>query len=153
MKVVIKLILICIVMYSCNNPKVVNETENTPVFKIRETPCFGTCPVYNMEIYTNGYVSYEGQRFVEKEGAYEKTISKEEVERLINSFKEAGFFDFEEKYTANMTDLPTVFTSFNYEGKSKKIENYHGAPDELKALEKSLREIAMSQEGWSKIED
>lgn len=153
MKFIVALSFICSVMLSCNNSKKVNEKEIVPLFTFEETACFGSCPVYIMEIYPNGYVKFDGRNFVEKEGVFEKSISESEVERLINAFKKADFFDFEDEYTTNISDLPTVFTTFNYDGKSKKIENYHGAPDELKALEKSLREIAMSQEGWSKIED
>ena len=138
-------------MHSCSNSKKANNKESEPVFIIQQTACFGECPVYTMKIYRNGFVEYKGKMFVEKEGDFEKSISEDKVEDLINKFEGADFFSFEDKYTSNMTDLPTTFTTFNFDGKSKKVENYHGAPDELKELEKELRKIAESEDGWKKL--
>lgn len=144
--------LTLIALSSCNNSKKVNSKNTEMVFKIKETPCFGKCPVYEMEIYRNGFVKYTGRNFVEKEGEYQKTISKKEVESLIDLFNEAAFFSLKDEYQGEMTDLPTVYTTFKYEGKSKTIENYYGAPDELRKLENALRAIGKDEEGWEKVE-
>lgn len=139
-------------MFSCSNSKKAHNRASNPVFIIQQTACFGECPVYIMKIYKNGLVEYNGEMFVEKEGLYEKTISEQKVKELIAKFNDAAFFSFEDEYTTNITDLPTTFTTFNHDGKSKKIKNYHGAPDELKELESELRKIAESDDGWKKIE-
>lgn len=152
MKKAVNIFLIFLMIASCNNSKKVSENEQKPVFKFQETPCFGQCPVYKMEIFKNGLVKYEGERFVEKLGTYEKTISEEKVERLIKEFDAASFFEFEDEYTSNMTDLPTVYTTYNKGDQSKRVLNYYGAPDELKVLEKKLRKIAESTDGWKKVE-
>ena len=152
-KIIFALITLSLaVSAGCNNSKKTGKNDEM-VFKIRETPCFGKCPVYEMEIYKSGLVNYKGQMNVDKVGEYTKTITKKEVEDLIDLFNDIDFFALEDEYQGLMTDLPTVYTTFNYEGKSKTIENYHGAPDELRQLENALRRVGKNEEGWTKVEE
>jgi hypothetical protein len=119
---------------------------------LEKTECYGTCPVYSITIYGTGKVLYEGKRFVKKEGKYEKQLSQRQTSKIFNAFECASFFDFNSEYTAGISDLPTTYVTFQHRGFKKKITDYYGGPDELKKLEKMVEDIAMSDEGWSKIE-
>ncbi|HMP99753.1 MAG TPA: DUF6438 domain-containing protein [Cyclobacteriaceae bacterium] len=98
------------------------------------TPCFGACPVYTISIYENRVVSLKAERFVKLQGNFTASLSQKDYERLIEKF-ENSVFDFKDKYTAQLTDMPTIHLTFNHKGREKKIMDYYGAPDELKNLE------------------
>lgn len=108
--------------------------------------------MFYMEIYKSGKIIFEGSKNTDKIGKYEKEISAGEIEKLIADFENANFFDFEDEYTALITDLPTTYISFSNGDKTKTIRDYHGSPRELKELENKLETIAESTDNWKKKE-
>ena len=49
---------------------------------IKRGACYGTCPVYEMKIMSDGRVSYKGIVHVSKKGDYEGMLSKTELQEL-----------------------------------------------------------------------
>lgn len=153
-----QIFLLCILTISicCKMPMNANKNDNKTIedstlISLEKTACFGKCPVFKITIYKNGLAIYDGQINVEKKGRFEKKIPNEEIKQLIKSFEESHFFDFKDKYTADMTDLPSTYLTFNNKGKSKKIIDYYDAPDKLKELEAMVENIA-NKDGWVKKE-
>ena len=149
-RILIILTLILTSAFACKtNSKAVKtefKQDDYVVFSFRKTGCRGTCPVYYLEIFRSGKMNFEGIKHVDKIGLYTKNINPKQVEDLIKEFQEVNFEGFKDKYTAMVTDLPTTYTSFTNNGKTKKIMNYHGAPQELKKLERKLERIARSNQ-------
>lgn len=106
---------------------------------LSRTPCFGTCPVYTVTVYTDGTVVYEGTDFVTVTGTQTTNIDPETVQELVNGFQNAGYFDWNDEYThMDVTDSPYVMTSVTVDGNTKEINHYHGdtsAPLALSYLE------------------
>lgn len=121
------------------------------VFSFRKTECKGKCPVYFMEIYKSGKVSFTGTKNTDKIGKFTKQITKKELKKLIAAFEKAKFFDFKDEYSSQISDLPTTYISYTNKDKTKKIRDYHGAPKELKDLELLLESIVNSA-NWAKSE-
>lgn len=138
--------------FSCKTTQNKNLEIEKIVFTLKKTTCRGRCPVYKMDIFSSGKVLFEGKKYVEKTGKFEKKILKKEVEILEKKFLNANFFDFKDEYTSGKTDLPNTYISFNYKEKSKRIRDYDNAPKELKNLEKLLEEIANSKD-WKKVQE
>ena len=136
---------------SCKTTKNTKSESDYVVFSLIKTACYGKCPVYKMEIYKSGKIMFEGKKNTAKIGNYRKEISINEIENLIADFEKAKFFDFEDEYTASITDLPTTYISFSNGESIKKVRDYHGSPRELKELENKLENIANS-DNWTKIE-
>ena len=130
------------------SPRDVSKDDSL-LISLEKTACYGTCPEYSLTIYRSGRTIYEGKRHVEKIGNFEKKISEKEVKELIKAFEEAEFFNLLNEYVEQISDFPTTFLSFNYEGKSKKIKDYYGAPEKLKKLEKIVENIG-KDDGWEK---
>lgn len=152
-------------VFSCKAKHKKNTMENTEVtkakqeapsetlvFSIKKTPCFGTCQVYNMQIYSTGKVVYNGEKHVRKIGKFERTITIEELKGLIDAFEAANFWDFKDLYTEQVTDMPTTFVTFVNNGNTKVVEDYFNAPKELKSLELMLQRVADEGE-WKKTEE
>lgn len=127
-----------------------SEKHDNIVFSFRKTECKGKCPVYYMQIYKSGKVTFEGTKNVEKIGSFSKQISNKEVENLIIEFEKAKFNEFQNEYTTKITDLPATYISFNNNDTTKIIRDYHGAPKELKDLELLLENIVNNND-WKEI--
>jgi hypothetical protein len=123
---------------------------------LERTPCFGTCPFYQLTIDGNGDVTYEGKDFVAVEGTRTTRIDSAKVQELVTAFEDANFFSLEDEYRMPATDLPTVITSITLNGRSKRVLHYgldcrggEPAPDELCELEQKIDEIVNSDQ-WVK---
>jgi len=155
--------LICLIILSvlvlnfgCKTKQKANKTDKmeVPVFVLEKTACYGECPVFTIQIYANGFIEFEGKRFVDKIGNFTNKIYKAEVDLLINDFVTAKFFEFEDKYTSEATDFPTTYITFNHDGRTKKITDYDGAPNELELLEDAVaRYIKISNWKQSEIKE
>ena len=105
-----RLILI-IVLLACGSSEEstdvkIKKGKKELIISLERTACYGTCPIYKMEVFSDGSAFYHGERFVEKEGNYEFTVSKETMDYILKKADEISFFQMEDKYTANVSDLP-----------------------------------------------
>ena len=151
------LLLLFLVLFACGSSKKgteikIKEIKKELIISLERTPCYGTCPIYKMKIFSDGSAFYHGERFVEKIGNYEFSVSKETINYILKKADEIGFFELEEKYTANITDLPKTIT-FIKNGKNKKrVVDYYGAPKTLKEFE-SLVDGCIDYRKMKKLED
>ena len=150
MKHILVIALLCSLLVGCNSAKKIGS-DNEIVFSMTKTKCYGKCPAYTIEIYSNGRVTYSGLANVEKIGKFEKNITQTELSNLQKTFLDSKFFDFDDEYVSNATDLPTTYILFRNNGKEKKIKDYHKAPKELKDLERLLEDIANSTTDWTQL--
>ena len=121
------------------------------VITLERTGCFGECPVYTVTIDARGNVSYEGTRFVRVEGRQTDRIPLARVVSILDTAERIGFFRLRDAYrvmqnpdgsSTTATDLPAAFVTITRAGRSKRIEDYFGAPDGLKELERQIDEAA-----------
>jgi hypothetical protein len=113
---------------------------------MERTACFGFCPVYEVTVYGDGEVQYIGKDFVEVEGEQTSQISEEQVRVLVQAFYDAGFFEMEDRYEDNVTDLPSTTTTITIDGETKSVYNYYGAPESLIELEQTIDRISGASE-------
>ncbi|MBW4658399.1 MAG: hypothetical protein KME15_06975 [Drouetiella hepatica Uher 2000/2452] len=124
------------------------------VITLERTACFGTCPVYQLTVYGDGRVVYEGTAFVAVIGKRTAQISPEQVQQLVTAFETANFFSLENQYVAEATDLPGAWTSISSNGQSKRVWRYgssdrpelNNAPRSLTELENQIDQIVNSQQ-------
>lgn len=125
-------------------PAVPSSLDNT-VISMKRTVCFGSCPDYELTIYGNGTVIYEGHNFVAITGKRSAIVPSEDVRELVSDFYDINYFSLRDEYTAQVTDLPTTTTSIRIDGRFKQIIDYYGAPEELRQLEDKIDDIANSE--------
>lgn len=100
----------------------------TPVITLDRSVCFGSCPVYKVEIYEDGKVVYEGKEFVKKKGIAHSQITKQELEHLVEQFTKINYFDLksEPDCPQSSTDHPSASTSLKWHGRQNVVIHYHG---------------------------
>jgi hypothetical protein len=117
----------------------------TLVASLERGPCYGTCPIYKVSVFSDGTLKYEGIRFVKKTGAQTGKLKPGDLDQLVKAFRDARYFDLADAYDhADVTDHASVRTSFSDGGKTKSVHHYlgdHSAPAELAALELAFDQI------------
>ncbi len=111
------------------------QGDNSLLISLEKTRCFGTCPVFTLEIYDDGAAILRGEENIHKIGEFRATLSKKQVKELVKAFRAKDFFGFEDSYTSSASDLPTTYLSFTDKEITKKITDYDQAPESLKELE------------------
>lgn len=133
-------------LLSCNSSETLPLIPDAEI-RLHRSECFGTCPVYDLVIFGNGIVQYEGFNHVQVKGVVESSISLDEMATLINSFEEIDFFALEDAYSATITDAPTYKTTLILDGREKTVSRYVCGPVELVDLEYLIDKI-VGTEKW-----
>lgn len=126
-----------------------SKIRNLSGFKtitLERTMCYGTCPVYDVEIRDNGEVKYNGKYFVEKEGPHRWTILPDAVDALNDAILKFGYFSIKAReITRDCTCNPSCITSvLMKDGAYREIDNYYGNdqyPEKLKRFERKIDNI------------
>ena len=121
------------------------KSTSQQIFEFEKTSCYGSCPAYKVVVFENDSLSYEGLKFVAKQGNIAKKLPKGTVNQLVKQFKEANFFNFQNQYTSNVADFPTTYISFTDKGVTKKIKDYYQAPERLKRLETLISDLVKDE--------
>ena len=64
---------------SCSS---LHHDTSSPVIQLTKKRCMGKCPVYDLMIYQNGLVNYNGIDHVEKKGLHQFNLSAKKIEEL-----------------------------------------------------------------------
>jgi hypothetical protein len=127
------------------------QAQRTKVISLQKTACYGTCPIFVMDIYSNCKVILEAEKFVNVgEGTFKSKLTRGQMDTLKQKFEKSEFFEFEESYSSNVTDLPTTFLYYNNGSQDMKIEMYGDRPAKLEGLDAYLMEL-MGNLKWKNV--
>jgi hypothetical protein len=111
------------------------------IISLQRTSCFGPCPVYTVTI-------------VRVVGRQSARIDMAVVAKLLAHAERIHFFDMRNAYravenpdgsTTVVTDLPTKIVTVTVNRRTKRVEDYVGAPDALEKFEEAIDEAAGTQ--------
>jgi len=125
--------------------------EREPTITLRRTSCYGTCSVYSLEIFEDGFIRYVGTEFVQFQGERRAVIPRDAVDNLAAFFLRANYFAMEDRYETckepdgsvwMISDLPTTYTSLRVGTRKKSAMNYACASQRLRKLEDEIDRVA-----------
>ncbi|MDO7847159.1 DUF6438 domain-containing protein [Hymenobacter sp. M29] len=109
-------------------------TAAGPVLTFERTPCFGTCPVYTMQVFADGRVAYEGRHNVAIMGKKEFKLPAATVADMLRQAKEARFETFEAQYRSGVTDMPSTIVAIRQpDGTLKKVAAESNIPENVQS--------------------
>jgi hypothetical protein len=129
--------------------------------RLSRSACFGECPVYTVAIDAEGRVTYKGEKFVRVRGHQSGKVPVSSVAELLETAETIGFFELDDEYRyitnpdgsrTIVTDLPTTVVQVTRNGRTKRVEDYVGAPDALKRFEAQIDKVART-ERWIRIDE
>jgi hypothetical protein len=72
------------------------DTKNANIIMFRGA-CFGTCPIYYLEINEDGKVIYRGYEYVNVTGERTSNIPVDKVKELVNQFNNSCYFNLKDR--------------------------------------------------------
>jgi hypothetical protein len=123
------------------------QTQNISKINFKASACFGTCPVFEMNINGNGEAIYHAGQFNPTQGLFETIIKKSQLDSQIELIEKSLFFNLESIYSTDETDQPTYSLTVNLtNGQTKTIEDYGPAgPENLKSVYRLIFSLRESQ--------
>lgn len=120
--------------------------------RLERQPCFGTCPVYAVEVDSSGHVRFDGRAHVKVVGTARADIGKEAFRHMTEQLVRSGFPSLASTYSAGgegcgayATDLPVVVLTAIIDGTTKKVVHDYGcsgAPRVLRQLHQMIDSVA-----------
>jgi hypothetical protein len=132
----------------------IRAQEREPVITLRRTACLGTCPVYSLEIFEDGFIRYIGTEVVQVQGERRAAIPRDTVEGLVALMLRANYFALHDRYlncklpdgnVLMISDLPTTSTSLRVKLRKKSVEDYVCAPKRLTDIEEEIDRVVNTQ--------
>jgi len=126
--------------------------------KMTRERCRGACPVYAITIHGNGSVEYVGEQFVQDRGPHMESLSKDQLQTLLQKFDDADFFALEDRAFALGLDTPRVRVSISIDGRAKEVSSdaqYVGAnsgPQDLFVRAAAELDKAIASDRWVKCD-
>src|SRR5262249_17803646 len=124
-------------------------TNNLIEIGIEHTARFGSCPIYTFIIRSDGTCRYNGEQYTKLLGRLTGKVPISDFNRLVDAIKSCGYAKLRDYYSAEVTDLPTVFTMVAVNGKRKIIRDYVSGPEELQSFERLIDGL-MAKVRWDK---
>ncbi|UPM53656.1 DUF6438 domain-containing protein [Gottfriedia acidiceleris] len=125
----------------------------TTIFLSR-TMCYGTCPVYDVEVKNDGTVKWNGQMYVARLGEEEFMITKNKIKKLEMLLEEFDYQSFSyPEPDVFATDHPTCITRVEFsDGYVKEVDHYLGDMESNNTEHKhSLHNLEMFERKLEKI--
>lgn len=134
-------IFIFVISDKKDNENSIDSESNGFYMKISRHACYGTCPVYELELDSNGSIAFLGKQYVKTEGIRNSRISKEDIEKIKDKIRDVGFFDLDKEYIPPITDSPGVIVYLRLDGRDWSVYNYANANDKVNELEGFVNKI------------
>jgi hypothetical protein len=100
---------------------------------MRRSGCYGTCPVYSVEILSDGRVTFDGEDYVQSKGKHQGKITAADLALLTSAFDRVDFAHLQDRYVSSTdgclqvwTDHPTVEIVLTAKGQKKGVVYYYG---------------------------
>lgn len=120
---------------------------------LQRTPCFGSCPVDEVVLRSDGSAEYTGTRFVKRLGKHKGKVKAKDFHELAELISEKKFFEMKDSYRLPITDQATLITGVTRGGKTKKVSDYgRAAPKGVQEVEKRVITL-MEKIDWTAESD
>jgi len=99
--------------------------------KLTRGVCLGSCPSYEVEIDSEGLVTFTGSRSAVEPsvpclGRRRWRVSPAAVARLADVVDRSGFFGFKDAYQGAVADMPSFSVTITRHGRTKSVRDYVG---------------------------
>lgn len=128
------------------------EDTGAPVVQLERDACFGTCPVYTVQLFADGRVEFDGRAHVAQMGTQSGAVSPDSVRALVQRLTASGFLREDRAYEEGapgcgdyFTDAPRLTLTLR-SGNSSTTVRFDGgcssAPRDLSMLATDVDRIA-----------
>ncbi|MBI1192890.1 MAG: hypothetical protein GC205_06925 [Bacteroidetes bacterium] len=127
-------------------------SQEEQVLSLQTTPCLGTCPVYQLEVYRDGTLRYQGSQFTERIGTYRGKVDLPRLNAILKQAEAMNFAQLADVYpTGNIRimDLPSSILFVRSDTWQKQVVSRRYANPEVEgeqAIVDQLKELQASMD-------
>jgi hypothetical protein len=125
---------------NANKEATAGPAPTEPLIRLEKGACFGTCPVFALDVYADGRVDFFPRLFTAIDTA---ASAQWDVAPILQAFDQAGLDELQDSYLSPIADLPTFTLRYG----DSRIRWNAQAPEVLYTLMNMLDERALRQ-GW-----
>lgn len=137
-------------------PISIKEIEASEVFTVSKTPCYGDCKQYSLTVYSNGLVTLNAKKNLERKGLFATVPMGAERTNLLAQFRLATGAGLLTVYPAGESvaaDIPATVLRFpGADGKAQNVRVYSDAPTALEELFTKV-EMLVKTGDWQKANE
>lgn len=119
--------------------------------RLERTACFGSCPIYSVDVYGDGRVVYKGEEYVDVTGEHAYRIPQQRVAALVESLRAKDIWSLRKRYRALITDQPSYLLTLDFGDRSQQLTDYAGRmvgmPKSVSDFEDEIDEVSGAT-GW-----
>lgn len=135
---------------TCTPLEKITLNELTPLVSLKKGACFGRCPVYELQVYTNGIATFRGERFTDKMGLWIRQLNDGEFRSLKDQLDKTNLWQYAPSYPSRIPDAPMITITQYEDDAQKTVSGKMNRPDPVLNLQDMLEKIAESKpEEWS----
>ena len=151
-------ICVCVLIFcsACNLKSISTNNKNLtqdPLITMQRTACYGTCPQYEISIYANGLIKYNGKAFVDRLSCFQSLLNSRIIIDITLYLESINFFQLDTAYLSAITDIPSVITEVNFNNKTHKVVDRLNGPQELKKIYILMDSVYASVIKWEKCKN
>jgi hypothetical protein len=144
--------------FSCKSKKtiVIADYKTFPsILSYEKDPCQKLCAEYNIYVFDNKEIMYEGIRNVDVFGQFVRKLSDSEWTNLHKSVTSSGFLNLEPFYHSDFMDYPIMKIKYNFEDKSHLVSGRYGMPPAFTLVKTKLDSLTKSIDAlsWKKVKE
>ena len=123
------------------------------LLSLQKTDCPGSCPVFELRLFSDGRALYRGTKDVAMMGKFETRLTDDQLSTIVGEANRIGFFDLAREYPTNgvmIRELPTTITSINQLSKAHSVTNSFDSPKRLRSFENYITTL-FDQLNWQRV--
>jgi outer membrane murein-binding lipoprotein Lpp len=117
------------------------SAHDSIVFSLSKTPCLGSCPVYRVEVFADGFIKYTGKAHVERIGSYTGMATLEQMKGFEELFETSNFYAFQSTYDDGRTDIPSTVIEYYGTKGYKIVKASTQIPQSFRVLTRDLENL------------
>lgn len=125
--------------------------EDAPIFDeiiLSTSGCYGSCPITNTIITSDGKITFLGGKYTTKDGFYEGAISRATYKKMQENFQKADIKNINTRFSQGITDQEEISITFIKDGRIYKTIRDYGSsgPNELIWANVEMRHLYQHEE-------
>ena len=134
---------ICVLLAACHVGTRRADLHSVVISLERTQAPEGTSPSYKVTLYPNGSVEYVGEVYVDVPGAQVAHLAPKALRDVLNFADQIHFFELQDHYYEECTDVPTAIVAIQINGKIKRVSNdYSGCARQTSGPQVDLANLA-----------
>ncbi|MEZ5049910.1 MAG: DUF6438 domain-containing protein [Saprospiraceae bacterium] len=143
--------VLVVLLFSCNSSKKMDSADSYLKYQLSKGACFGSCPVMDLEIYSDGKAILYSKAHYRILGKYETMLSGDKMNELSALFTKNDVFQFPDNYESQIPDLPQISIFYSEGTKDKTITGKEDRPTKVMELQFALEDV-VDRSDWKLLE-